>query len=94
MADDQSQRRNLWHWLRAVGLAAGIIFIAWLLWRLVSEAEISNLRVAWIGVAEAVAIGILANAAVAIVFSALIEKCATRGPTRGQHNSGSENISV
>lgn len=63
-------------WLRSAGLLTGLGFIGWLLWRLLSDPGFSLARFAWRGFAEAVLLGVLANAVIGSVFSALVAKVA------------------
>lgn len=69
-------QKTLWRLLRIIGLLAGLGFMAWLLMRLMTDPQLLKSQFAAEGFIEAVAIGVAANAVVAIAFSDMVEKYA------------------
>ncbi len=70
------ERKTLWRLLRITGLLAGLGFMAWLLTRLLTDPQLLKSQFAVEGFIEAVSIGVVANAVIAIAFSDMVGKCA------------------
>jgi hypothetical protein len=64
----------LWRSLRIAGLLAGLGFMAWLLLRLLRDPQLLKNQFAIPGFLEAVAVGVVANAAGSILFSDMVSK--------------------
>jgi len=69
-------RKTLWRLLRITGLLAGLGFMAWLLARLLTDPKLLKSQFAAEGFVEAIVIGVVANAVIAIAFSDMVGKYA------------------
>lgn len=70
------ERKTLWRLLRITGLLSGLGFMAWLLSRILTDPQLLKSQFAVEGFVEAIVIGVVANAVIAIAFSDMVGKYA------------------
>lgn len=70
------ERKTLWRLLRVLGLIAGVGIMAWLLARMLADPQLLKSRFATAGFIQAILIGIIANAVIAVAFSDMVGKYA------------------